>query len=389
MTHTATMTNSSTTHTKKSKVDQFRFIFESSLSAIHKRTGGEEATAKSKRCIILSGGVDTCAIIAASKKIGLSYAGALTVVTGDESPDLGFSSACAKEHGLEHHIVRLRPDELVEQFLPDVIKKLKIYNGMLVRNSLVIAAVFKKAAELGFTDAIVGDGADELFGGYSFMWGYEDNPAEWREKRDSMCAQWTFSTEELAMMYNMRQHSPYTEPATVEWAIANTEREDCVGVRPIRLFYGEETQDHTTGKVILREAYETVSSWRRKDPIEMGSGATVIGHDTYWRDYISDEEFERETSELLKRGYRIDRKEQLANYRVFAKCFGFDGENGADMKRLPLGEGCVDCCFDVGDKMFCHMCGAYPAPRNKAATHNYDFDLKKLVAREDREVDEK
>ena len=80
-------------------------------------------------------------------------------------------------------------------------------------------------------------------------------------------------------MYGMRQHSPYIEPDFVKWAIDNTEREDCIGIRPIRLFYGEETQDHITGKVILREAYETVSSWRRKDPIEMGSGATVIGHD--------------------------------------------------------------------------------------------------------------
>ena len=141
----------------------------------------------------------------------------LTVITGDDSTDLGF---------LEHHIVRLEPRELVERFLPDVVRELKMYNGMLVRNSLVIAAVFKMAAELGFTDAIMGDGADELFGGYSFMWGNEDDPAEWRKKRDSMCAILTFSTKELASMYNMREHSPYTEPATVEWAIANFERED-------------------------------------------------------------------------------------------------------------------------------------------------------------------
>jgi len=42
-----------------------------------------------------------------------------------------------KEHGLEHHVVRLRPDELGKQFLPDVIKNLKIYNGMLVRPGTV------------------------------------------------------------------------------------------------------------------------------------------------------------------------------------------------------------------------------------------------------------
>ncbi|KAL3791740.1 hypothetical protein HJC23_007507 [Cyclotella cryptica] len=363
------------------KLQEFRIIFESALSSIHKRTGGESTTPQ--RCIILSGGVDTCAIMAASKRIGMSYAAALTVVTGDNSPDLGFSAACAQEYGLTHHIIRLSAEELVSQFLPDVVKQLKIYNGMLIRNSLVIAAVFKRASELGFTDAVVGDGADELFGGYSFMWGSAEDPTEWKNKRDAMCAHWTFSTEELASMYNMRQHSPYMEPQLVDWAIANTERHDCIGDRPIRLFYGEDTQDHTTGKIILREAYETVSSWRRKDPIEVGSGATVIGHDAYWKNHISDQDFEQEVAELQNRGYQIHNKEQLANFREFKKCFGLDGQNGADIKRLLIGQGCVDCCFDIGDKMFCHMCGAYPAQRSKAETHYYDNDLRKLVAKEE------
>lgn len=307
----------------------------------------------------------------------MTYAAALTVVCGDDSPDLGFSVALAKEYGLKHYVVRLTPNELVQQFLPDVIRKLKIYNGMLIRNSLVIAAVFKKAAEMGYTDAIVGDGADELFGGYSFMWGCEDDPQEWRKRRDEMCVNWTFSTQELAEMYGVRQYSPYTEPDMVEWAVTNTEREDCIGVRAIRLLHGEKRKEHITGKVILREAYETASSWRRKDPIEVGSGATVIGHDAYWEDCITDEEFRRETTELLKRGFHLNRKEQLANFREFVNIFGPNGES-ADMKRLPLGEGCVDCCFDIEDKMFCHMCGAYPAQRWKAETHYYDDELRKM-----------
>ncbi|KAL7474699.1 hypothetical protein ACHAW6_000660 [Cyclotella cf. meneghiniana] len=363
------------------KLQKFRTIFESALSTIHILTGGESTTPQ--RCIILSGGVDTCAIMAASKRIGMSFAAALTVVTGDESPDLGFSSACAQEYGLKHHIIRLSAEELVSEFLPDVVKQLKIYNGMIIRNSLVIAAVFKRAKELGFTDAVVGDGADELFGGYSFMWGSAEDPTEWKNKRDAMCAQWTFSTEELATMYGMRQHSPYMEPRLVDWVVSNIAREDCVGVRPIRLLYGEDTQDHTTGKIILREAYETVSSWRRKDPIEVGSGATVIGHDHYWKNCISDQDFQQEVAKLQKRGYHIHKKEQLANFREFEKCFGPDGENGVDIKRLPIDQGCVDCCFDIGDRMFCHMCGAYPAQRSIAATHYYDNDLRKLVAKEE------
>ena len=304
MSNTATATN-------HAKIHEFRTIFESSLGDIHARTNSDP----SQRCLILSGGVDTCAILSAAQTIGMTFAAALTVVTGDDSPDLGFAVACAKEHGIphhHHHVIRLNADELVSQFLPDVVTKLQIFNGMLIRNSLVIAAAFKKASELGFKHAVVGDGADELFGGYSFMWGNEDDPdGEWRKKRDGMCAQWTFSTQELASMYGMKQHSPYTEKKMVDWAIATTERKDCIGIRPIRLVYGGERVDHITGKVILREAYDTVASWRRKDPIEVGSGVTIIGHDPYWKDQISDEEFETETTQLLERGYRIDRKEIL------------------------------------------------------------------------------
>jgi len=311
-------------------------------------------------------------------------------VTDDTAPDLAFSEACAKEYDLPHIVVRLAADELIQQFLPTVIGQLKIYNGMLIRNSLVIAAVFQKASELGYSYAIVGDGADELFGGYSFMWNdvdnnnIEDAVIEWRRKRDDMCAQWTFSTSDLAQRYGIQSYSPYTDPQFVDWAIANTDRQECIGVRPIRLFYGQEPTMHLTGKIILREAYDTVSSWRRKDPIEVGSGATIIGHDDYWKDSISDEQFTKEAQALSKRGYRIRSKETLANFRVFEQCFGVDGMNGgADrIKRLPMGQGCVDCCFDIGHQMFCHMCGAYPAQRSKAATHYYDNDLRKMVAKE-------
>ena len=347
-----------------SKADAFRSAFESSLSDIADRTGGpSHPDAVRERCIILSGGVDTCAIMAASRKLGIKFGGALTVATSDESPDLGFLTACAGEHGLAHHVVRLTADELVDAYLPEIIELLKIYDGMVLRNSLVIAAAFKRAAELGFKHAVTGDGADESFGGYSFMWSQTD-PEVWKEKRDSMCAEWTFSTDEIAGKYGMTAHSPYTAKSTADWAIENTERSDCIGIRPIQLYYGGERRDHETGKLILREAYDTVSSWRRKDPIEVGSGAAVVGRDAFWSDRVSDEEFEAEAKSLRERGYVVGSKESLVNFRIWERTFGVDGAKLTDMKRLLLGEGCVGCCFDIGtEKMFCNLCGAYPAQR--------------------------
>ncbi|KAL9190390.1 hypothetical protein ACHAXT_007601 [Thalassiosira profunda] len=348
------------------KADAIRSVFESSLADIHARTSASPADER-KRCLILSGGVDTCAILAAAKKLGMTFAGAFTVITGDDSPDKGFAEAAAKEHNLEHYVIRLTPSELVDVYLPVCVELLECYDGMTLRNSLVVAAAFRVASEKGFTSAVVGDGADELFGGYSFMWGNEDDPAQWKEKRDSMCRKWTFATETLGAHYGITPHSPYMEPKTVEWALANAEREDCIAERPIRLVYGGEYIDHITGKVILREAYDTVSSWRRKDPIEVGSGVTVIGHDPYWKDIVSDEEFERSRKELLERGFDIKTKEYLVNFRAFETIFGKDGEK-AKRKRLRMGEGCVGCCFDIGDEMFCRMCGSYPAQRSLQET---------------------
>ena len=59
----------------ESKVEAFRGVFEQSLlDIVANQTGGVK-----ERCIILSGGVDTCAIMAAAKKLGIQFGGALTV----------------------------------------------------------------------------------------------------------------------------------------------------------------------------------------------------------------------------------------------------------------------------------------------------------------------
>ena len=267
------------------------------------------STVPSTRCIILSGGVDTSAILAASASAGVTYALAVTVSVGPTCPDLPFAVDAASRHGVAHKVVHVSASDLCGSYLPLCARLLGTYDGMTVRNSLVVCAAMRAAAEEGMKDAVVGDAADELFGGYSFCWGMEGDPGGWKDKRDEMCRGWTFATGDIARHYGMKSHSPYEGKGFVEWALESTGREDCVGERQIRLTLDGPTQLHMTGKIVLREAYDTPSSWRRKDPIEVGSGASCVAKDEFWKDALGDDEYEKERRRLDAQGYKITSRE--------------------------------------------------------------------------------
>lgn len=345
---------------KKSLADIYGNIANNGNGPPEKGTGTEQTA------LILSGGVDTTAILEAAAEIGMTFAACITVVIGDEPPDEKFAMCGAKLHNYTdvHHIVRMTSDDLVETHLPRTIKLLETWGGMTLRNSLVISAAFQEAQRLGMKHVVVGDGADELFGGYSFMWGNEDNVAEWKKKRDSMCRQWTFATPQLAASFGLSAHGPFMGDEYVEWALNSTVRSDCIGERPIKLVLDGESVMHKVGKVVLREAFETCASWRRKDPIEVGSGATVIGKDAFWAEKLPDDEFEKEKEKLREEeGIIINTKENMINFRIYIETFG--GIVHSTKKRLDKGEGCVGCCFELGEKEnFCRVCEAWPAQRS-------------------------
>lgn len=345
------------TSTRNNKAEECRRNLCTSLRKISEKTDPK------RRAIILSGGVDTCAILEAAVSIQMEFAVAITVVIGNNnSPDEAFATLAATQHGIKHHIIRMTADDLVNEHLPKTVKLLQTWDGMTLRNSLVISAAFQEASRLGMDDAIVGDAADELFGGYSFMWGSADDLSAWKKKRDDMCKKWTFATSKLASSYGVTPRAPFMDDDFVAWALT-THRGDCIGERPIKLLLDSEPIMHAVGKVVLREAFETCASWRRKDPIEVGSGASIIAEDEYWVEQLSDEEYIKAKDEFKEQGLIVRTKEHMINLRSYLKVFG--GIVHPEKERMPLGEGCAGCCFYVGEENFCHICGAWPAQRCK------------------------
>ncbi|KAK3270708.1 hypothetical protein CYMTET_20909 [Cymbomonas tetramitiformis] len=304
--------------------------------------------------VILSGGVDTCAAMAAVSAVNaannqkvpkLEVKAAMTVFASPTATDRKYAPVVAQRHGLEHHQTDISLEELLGM-LPFCVRVLRTFDGMQLRNSMVVALALHKLKALGYKLAITGDGSDELLGGYSFTWGGENDEAGWKAKRDVMAHSMTYTCPAMAAELGMCVRSPFLEHTFLQWAI--------------ELEPDTSRQMHITGKVCLREAYpESFGAWRRKDPIEVGSGSTEMGK--YIKEQISREEFESERERVAAEDHiQLVDEEHLYNYRVFKSVFPSGlGEKRGMKAKYP----CNSCGYDLpsSTELFCYVCGKYPA----------------------------
>lgn len=298
--------------------------------------------ARPSDCVLLSGGLDT-AILAPLAAAG-GTAAAVTVLTSPEAPDRPYAQKVASDLRWTHTVVDLSLDRLLDD-LDFVVRTLRTFDPMEIRNSLVIARGLREAASRGYSRVMTGDAADELFGGYSFMWGKSD--ADFEEYSRRMAATMRFSSMPLGAALGIAVQAPYTDPEIVRYATG----------LPKRLKVSER-DGQTVGKWVLRWAFpECPSRWRRKDPIEVGSGATRLPD--WFASKTAVDTLAAEQARIRREdSVGIRDAEHLAYYVAFRQIFP-----ELLAQRRNGGQACAHCGFDLPrpDSTFCPTCGAFPA----------------------------
>ncbi|HML02081.1 MAG TPA: asparagine synthase-related protein [Candidatus Bathyarchaeia archaeon] len=293
--------------------------------------------------ILFSGGLDTSVLaVIASKFIPLKL---ITVAFQNSSaPDVEYAVLMASKLGLEHIIHVFDEDELYDA-IAIVVKTMKSFDPMEIRNSVTIYVGLKAAKEIGVSTIMTGDGSDELLAGYSFLFGLE------REKLDlELKKMWNvmaFSSVPLAKTLGMEAKLPYLDQNFKDFAMKLDSQ------------YKIRTENgRTHGKWILRKTFEEhlppEVTWRVKTPIEYGSGTNILT-DLFNRKILDPEFDEKRRRYFAQDGVAIRDKEQLFYYEVYRSLIGVP--YSASIK----GKACPQCNSSIAENAtYCRTCGAYP-----------------------------
>ncbi|RHY75979.1 hypothetical protein DYB26_000365 [Aphanomyces astaci] len=308
--------------------------------------------------ILLSGGLDTSIIAEAVG--GRQFVDAITVSCGDDvgnpKHDLSYAQHIARRAKLNHHVVSI-PDTLsIMDPSPSgalylAVQTLQTFDPMELRGGVAVARALLHAQSLGITSIVTGDGADEMFAGYSFVTTLaEDKLNAWRERA---AKHMQFCATKLGQALGISVYQPFVQPDVVAFALSCTKAD---------LVAAHDGAIH--GKFVLRAAFpEAFSRWRDKVPLETGAGTTPLG--TLFDHHTPTDEFDQERQDILAQdGIAVRSAEHLHYYRVFRTIF--HRPNGADWTtrvRRHDSDPCVQCGFQLErpDQYFCKTCGAWPA----------------------------
>ncbi|WP_287589041.1 asparagine synthase-related protein [Candidatus Borrarchaeum sp.] len=284
---------------------------------------------------LLSGGLDTSIVAALVSR----YFKPITLSVGfsdSDAPDLYYAKIVADRFSFQNFVKLFTLEEAAEA-AEYVIKTLRTFDPMEIRNDITIYIGLKYLKEFGVKSVLTGDGGDELFAGYSFM--FELEPCDVDKWITEGVERWSFSAKPIGESLGLRVFQPILDERIIDLALKI----------PAELKIAER-KGITHGKYILRKAFEEILSpdvvWRPKYPIEAGSGSTNLS--TIF--CIETEEF-NDLSKIVP----LDSQEQAYYFKIYRETVGEIPPPNDNEKICPRCGGGV-----AMNKNYCKICGLYP-----------------------------
>jgi len=276
--------------------------------------------------ILLSGGVDTSILaFVARPSVGFTVA-----LKGSLASDLIYSERVSKLLGIQHKKMKFTTEEALAT-LSEVVRILKTFD-LALPNDLSIYFALKLARENRISSVMTGDGADELFAGYSYM--AELPPKDLERYIRRLSQNWHFSAGYLGKALGIAIKQPFLDEDFVRFALEiSTELKVKDGV----------------GKYILRKSFEGLIPaeivWRRKEAIEYGSGSTKL-HEII-NGMVTDEEFQSARKEV---DIKFINKEHFFYWRIYNEVVG-------KIPKARDDEVSCSCCGAGMGMYHCRTCG--------------------------------
>jgi len=276
--------------------------------------------------ILLSGGVDTSILAFVARP----NSGFTVALKDSPASDLAYSEKITKLLGMKHKKMEFTTEEALAT-LPEVIRILKTFD-LALPNDLSIYFALKLARENGIGSVMTGDGADELFAGYSYMAEFPPEDLERYIRRLSQ--NWHFSAGYLGRALDVEVKQPFLDEDFVRFALE---------ISP------ELKVKDGVGKYILRKSFEDLIPaeivWRRKEPIEYGSGSTKL-HEII-NSMVTDGEFQSARNEI---DIKFINKEHFFYWRIYNEVVG-------EIPKARNDEISCPCCGAGMGMYHCPTCG--------------------------------
>ena len=256
--------------------------------------------------IFLSGGLDS-SIIAALMKEHLSELHSFSVGL-PQSRDLKAARLVAEHLGTIHHEYTYSPEEM-QAVLSEVIYYLESYDPALVRSAIPCYIVSKLASQY-VKVVLTGEGADELFTGYSYFADYDDSRALHQESVSILKGLHHLNlqrVDRMTMAHGLEGRVPFLDTDFIELSLSidpALKLHQTFGIE--KWLLRKAFEDKLPQEIVWRDKMEFAQGCASSGVLEERAGATIA---------------EQELREARQQGLALSSREELLYYRIFQKHF--------------------------------------------------------------------